>query len=274
VAHLTVERAGTTITREVFPELVGTDGIRSIGIGPRFNTNLQIDKVTPGSPADQAGLQPGDRFLALNGKPLETRGELSEYFQKNSQQIATLTYKRGDTVLSARLQPRLEKINGQEVYLIGIAWRFETVLIKKTPLEQFSDAYSQMYQIITSLFNRRSDIGVRHMSGIVGIVDNLQQAASAGVASTLAFLVLINISLATLNLLPIPVLDGGHILFATLAKIRGRPVNPILMQNAVAACFVMLIGLIVYVSYHDIRRAVENHMDSAPPPAKSAPAKP
>ncbi len=273
VAHLTLERNGATITRDVFPELVGTDGIRNIGIGPKINANLQIEKVNPGSPAEKAGLLPGDRFVALNGKPLEARTELSEYFQKNPQEMATLTYKRGDTVLTTRLQPRLDKINGQEVYLIGVVWRFETVLIKKSPLAQFQEAYAQMYQIATSLFNRRSDIGVRHMSGIVGIVDNLQQVASAGVASTLAFLVLINISLATLNLLPIPVLDGGHILFATLAKIRGRPLNPVLMQNAVAACFVMLLGLIVYVSYHDIRRVVENHLDNSPP-AAAKPAQP
>jgi regulator of sigma E protease len=113
---------------------------------------------------------------------------------------------------------------------------------------------------------------MRHMSGIVGIVDNLQQAASAGLIPMLAFLLVINISLAIFNLLPIPVLDGGHILIATLTKLRGRPPNPIWMQKTVAACFLMLVGLIVYVSYHDIRRAVHNHLDDEP--ASAAPAKP
>jgi len=125
--------------------------------------------------------------------------------------------------------------------------------------------------------NRKSDIGVRHMSGIVGIVDNLQQAASAGLMPTLGFLIIINISLATFNLLPIPVLDGGHVFFATLAKLRGRAFNTVWMQNIVTACFIMLVGLIFYVSYHDIRRVVLNYTEekaAAETQKPAAPAKP
>ena len=110
------------------------------------------------------------------------------------------------------------------------------------------------------------------MSGIVGIVDNLQQVATFGIIPALAFLIAINVSLAIFNLLPIPVLDGGHVLFATIARLRGRPLNPVWMQNTVAACFVLLIGLIVYVSYNDIRRLIQYRFDESP--AQAAPADP
>jgi regulator of sigma E protease len=107
----------------------------------------------------------------------------------------------------------------------------------------------------------------------VGIVDNLQQVATFGLIPALAFLIAINVSLAIFNLLPIPVLDGGHVVFATLAKLRGKPLNPVWMQSAVTACFVLLIGLIVYVSYNDIRRLIHYRFEDTPAPAAPAPDK-
>jgi len=270
VANITVERDGVTLTRQVFPQLTGTESLRAIGIGPR--SDLVVDKVNPDSAAAKAGLLPGDRIMAVDGTLLSRREELRQHFQKKNSTPSILSIKRGDQTLTASLLPALETLEGQTVYLIGVTWRFETVLIHKNPFAQIGDAIGQVYQTLASLLNRRSDIGVRHMSGIVGIVDNLQQVASAGLIPAFAFLIAINVSLAMANMLPIPVLDGGHVLIATLTKLRGRPLNPVWMQNAVAACFFMLIGLIVYVSYHDIRRAIQNHTSDTP--AASAPAKP
>jgi regulator of sigma E protease len=268
VATLTVERDGALLTKQVFPELTGTEGLRTIGIGPR--SDLVVDKVNPDSAAAKAGLLPGDRIMAVDGALLSRREELRQHFQKKNAEPSILEVRRGEKTLTTSLQPAKETIEGQSVYLIGVTWRLETVLIHKNPFVQIGDAITQVYQTFASLLNRRSDIGVRHMSGIVGIVDNLQQVASAGLIPAFAFLIAINVSLAIANMLPIPVLDGGHVVFATLAKLRGRPLNPIWMQNAVAACFFMLIGLIVYVSYHDIRRAIQNHSDPVTAPAKPA----
>lgn len=270
VAYLTVERNGQLLTKEVFPELTGTESLRTIGIGPR--SDLLVDKVAPDSAAAAAGLLPGDRIVSVDGTPLSRREELLAHFQKKNTQPSTLEYRRSEQSYTVSLQPRQQTLEGRTVFLIGITWRIETVVIHKNPFAQIGEAVMQVYQTFASLLNRGSDIGVRHMSGIVGIVDNLQQVASFGLIPAFAFLIAINVSLALANLLPIPVLDGGHIFFATLAKLRGRPFSPVLMQNAVAACFVMLLGLIVYVSYHDIRRAIQSR--TSEPPAQSAPAKP
>ncbi|RXK55644.1 RIP metalloprotease RseP [Oleiharenicola lentus] len=270
VMEITLERAGATLTKQVYPELTGTEGLRTVGLAPR--SDLVIDKVNADSPAALAGLRAGDRIIAVDGKPLARRDELREHFQKKSNEPSTLLIQRDGKELTASLQPRLQTIEGQTLFLIGVTWRIETVLMHPTPFAQIGDALTQVYQTLSSLLNRQSDIGVRHMSGIVGIVDNLQQVATIGIIPALAFLIAINVSLAIFNLLPIPVLDGGHVVFATLAKLRGKPLNPVWMQNAVAACFVLLIGLIVYVSYNDIRRAIQGRSEA--PPAKSAPAKP
>ena len=281
VVSITFERDGATLTKQVFPELTGTEGLRTIGVGPR--SDLVVDRITPDSAAAKAGLVAGDRIVAVDGKPFSRRDELREHFQKKNAEPSLLAFKRAGVEKTASVQPIKQTIDGVTLYLIGVTWRIETVQMHPTPLAQIGDSIRQVYQTLSSLLNRRSDIGVRHMSGIVGIVDTLQQAATAGLIPAFAFLIAINVSLAIFNLLPIPVLDGGHVAFATLAKLRGRPLNPILMQNAVAACFVMLIGLIVYVSYNDIRRAIQYRRDDRPPvaapakspepPGKAAPAK-
>jgi regulator of sigma E protease len=265
--EMTIEREGAMIVKQVYPELTGSEGLRTIGIGPR--SDLVVDKVAPGSAAAEAGLLPGDRIVSVDGTVLSRRDELRQHFQKKTSEPSAVVIRRGTNEFAAALQPRKQTIEGQTLYLIGITWRIETVLIHPPPLAKIGETVYQVYQTLSSLLNRKSDIGVRHMSGIIGIVDNLQQAASVGLIPAFTFLIAINISLAILNLLPIPVLDGGHIVFATLARLRGRPLSPVWMQNAIAVCFAMLLGLIIYVSYNDIRRAIQYRSDERPVPAKS-----
>lgn len=270
VAQITFERDGHTLAVDVFPELVGRESIRAIGLGPR--STLIVENVTAGSAADAAGIQAGDRIVAVDGKLLTRRDELREHFQKKNIEPSQLVIKRGENQHTLSIVPHKQTLQGQEIYLIGVTWKIETIRIQPTPFAQFRDAIGQAYQTLSGLINHRSDIGVRHMSGIVGIVDNLQQVAADGLVPTFAFLIVINISLAIFNLLPIPVLDGGHILLATISKLRGRPIDQVWLQHAATACFLMLISLIVYVTYNDIKRAIQSRWDDRP--AQSAPAKP
>jgi len=271
VATISFDRDGRRLSREVYPELTGSEGFRSIGISPR--SDLVVEQVFANSAASEAGILVGDRIIAVDGKPLARREELGEHFQQKIAQPSVLTLRRGTETTTTSILPRRETDpSGKPVYRIGIQWRIETVLIHPNPLAQIGDICHQMYQTIVSLLNRNSDIRLKHMQSIVGMVGELKDAASSGVVPTLLLLILINVALATFNLLPIPVLDGGHVAIATYTKIRGRPINPVWLQNMVALCFVMLISLIVYVTYHDIRRQVGRGNEEAPP--KAAPAQP
>lgn len=266
VTTLTIQRNKERLTKQVFPELVSREGLRSIGIGPRHE--LLVIETTPDSPAKKAGILSGDRILAVDGKPLSRREELAAHLQKKFAEPSVLTLQRGEQELNISVQPQLMNLRGQSRYAIGVGW---TVHIHQDPFTQLAASCRQIYQTLSSLIDPRSDIRVQHMSGMVGIVDGLQQAASAGIVPTFAFLLAINLSLAIFNLLPIPVLDGGHVVIATWTKLRGQPPSALWLQKAVAACFVMLVGLIIYVTFHDIRRKVQESFDDDAPAATAKP---
>jgi regulator of sigma E protease len=123
---------------------------------------------------------------------------------------------------------------------------------------------------LSSLLNPRSDIGLSNLSGPVGIVHIFSNAAEAGLRVVLMFTILVNINLAILNLLPIPVLDGGQMLFATIGRLRGRalPINFILTTQSVF--MVLLFSMILYVSFFDVRRWARDVSSDKPPVAATA----
>jgi regulator of sigma E protease len=123
------------------------------------------------------------------------------------------------------------------------------------------------------LVHPHSDIGISKMSGPVGIGKIYWDAAQAGIRYVLWIAILVNVNLAIFNLLPIPVLDGGHMVFATIGKLRGRALPMNFIATAQSVFIVLLFSMIIYVSVFDVRRIMrDNHVE---PPAKesSQPAK-
>jgi regulator of sigma E protease len=121
-----------------------------------------------------------------------------------------------------------------------------------------------------SLINPRSDIGLSNLSGPVGIVHIFSSAAEAGLRTVFMFTILVNINLAILNLLPIPVLDGGQMLFATIARARGRALPMNLIMTTQSVFVVLLFSMILYVSFFDVRRWARD-VQSDKPPATAKP---
>jgi regulator of sigma E protease len=146
------------------------------------------------------------------------------------------------------------------------------VFTHPTPWRQIHEIVLKTYHHLTTLFNVRSDIGFSHMSGPIGIITNFFDLAKEGLPFALWFAVLINVNLAIFNLLPIPVLDGGHILFATIGKLRGRALPVDFIATTQSVFIVLLFSMILYVSFFDVRRIVRDRSDDRP--AQTTPPKP
>jgi regulator of sigma E protease len=155
----------------------------------------------------------------------------------------------------------------------GFALKSGVIFTHPTPWRQIARNAEKTFAGFMTLVNPRSDLGLAHLSGPIGIIRNFFDLAQEGLPFALWFTILVNVNLAIFNLLPIPVLDGGHIVFATLAKLRGRALPPNLIATTQSVFIVLLFTMILYVSVFDVRRIVRDTRTEAPPPT-AEPAKP
>ena len=132
-------------------------------------------------------------------------------------------------------------------------------------------------RVLEGLINPRSDLSVSKLSGPVGIIRAFHATAQADIRLVLWFTILVNVNLAIFNLLPVPVLDGGHMLFATISQLRGRALPPGLIMTTQSVFIVLLFSLILYVSFFDVRRMVRDvraEQAETQAPATPTPARP
>jgi regulator of sigma E protease len=275
---IAIDRDGQILTLTAHPYLIGdVDKVRTLGIAPA--DDLTIDQVAPKSPAEQTGLRAGDKLIGVNGTPVFSMLHVHELVQANRDQPAALAVLREGKTVHFTVTPRVEKVrieNGknsreESVWRMGVRWIDQKVLINDPPFRMLGEHFVQMWQTVGALVDRHSDVGISKMSGPVGIGRGFHQMAQVDWRLLLWFTTLVNVNLALMNLLPIPVLDGGHILFATIARIRGRALPAELLAKVTTAFLFLLLGLIVYVTTFDFRRWASDLREDA---KSSAPAQP
>lgn len=253
---ITVERGGQMVTVHVTPtiekgRLWERKGLRQIKIAPK-DTPL-VKEVYPHSPAALAGIQPGDKFIKLNGKPLFSSASIHETIRENPTQPVTLTLLRQGQEIETTLTPK--NPIGFEFPMIGILWDPIMTIDHPKPLDQITGSIDTMVNMISALFSPRSDVSVQHMSGPVGImrVYYLLFEMDDGWKAAIWFSVVLNVNLALMNLLPIPVLDGGHITIALIEKIRGKDIPGKVIAAVQSGCAFLLIGFMIYVTFFDLQ---------------------
>ncbi|KAF0092878.1 MAG: regulator of sigma E protease [Puniceicoccaceae bacterium 5H] len=253
---LTIERNGEVQDIVVHPD-TESRGIRILPIMPAYE--MYVDKTSEHSPAAQAGLQSGDQLLSVAGQPLYSIPQLSTYLDAHEDELSTFTILRDGKELTVQMEPEEVVINkaGDATPMIGVHFAVGSVLVHENPVEQVGSAATFIFRILGALLNPRSDVGLSDMSSVVGISQALLTAFEQGIRFVLNFLVVINVNLAILNLLPIPVLDGGHMAFATIAKLRGKPIPANVIGALQGSFMVLLLGLMLYVSFFDVRRVNE-----------------
>jgi regulator of sigma E protease len=265
-----LERDGRPLEIRVTPRLTGDEKIRRVGIGPGFE--LVVQAIAPDSPGRQAGFRVDDEILHFDGEPMINDTTFRQFLENSVNRSFTATVRRAGRTIALTVPPRTGTKTPQQ---LGLTLRTGYKIVHVSPFEQIADVTRWTIRTLGSLISPSSDIGLNKMSGPVGIVRILHTAAEIGLRAVLMITILLNVNLAVFNLLPLPVLDGGQMLFATLARLRGRalPVNFILTAQSVF--FVLLLSMVAYVTiFSDVPRIVRDYRaDRAAEAAATPPAK-
>ena len=231
--------------------------LRRVGIQP-LTEQLYINEVTKNSPAYRAGIRKGDILVSLDGRSFMESDKAVEYIKSKAQTPIEVIYERGTQRNSATISAVVPTIPKDSPPMLGVSLAetpFHDVrIVHPSPLTQVSDSLRMMWTTVVGLLTPSSSIGVDHLSGPVGIgsvmFDFLRM--ENGLQRILAFMVLFNVNLAILNMLPFPVLDGGHIVLALGEAAAGRPVRAKPLELLQTVFALLLISLMLFVTSKDI----------------------
>jgi regulator of sigma E protease len=272
-AVFTIDRNGELLDLPVNPRLSGEEKFRKIGIAPGFE--LIAFKVAPKGLAATAGLRVDDEFVSANGVAIYGLDTLYETLSAASTQPATLKVRRVGAVVALTLPSHAHDTPAALGKAFGVDFITGFRMTHPSPITQITAPIVMTVRTLWSLINPSSDIGLSKLAGPVGIVRIFHSAAEAGFRAVLMFTILININLAVFNLLPIPVLDGGQMLFATIGKLRGRALPVNFIMTAQSVFMVLLFSMVIYVSFFDVRRIVRDvNTSRAEAASAAAPAAP
>ena len=248
-AIFTIERAGQLMDLTVYPVIAGNDKDRRVGIMPGYE--LIVHSADTGSLAATAGFLPQDRLVSLNDTPILNFQTYADILKASPASEVRAVVKRGTATVALTIPARADAAKAAD---LGLAFTTESILTYPNAFKQIGDNVSMTYRTFASLINPQSDVGISKLSSPIGIARVYYMAAQADIRYVLWFTILVNVNLAIFNLLPIPVLDGGHMAFATIGRLRGRALSPEFMATAQSVFMVLLLSMMLYVGSHDLRR--------------------
>ncbi len=227
-----------------------------------------IGKLIEGGVAQRVGLRAGDHILRVDGRAITHWKELVETVRSHPGQVLRLDIERDGSLLNLDITPEASREEGFTIGKIGAApyidrQAFDALLIevRYAPLAALGQAVRKTWE--TSVLSLKmlgkmvlGEMSLKNLSGPITIADYAGQSAHMGVVAYLSFLALISISLGVLNLLPIPLLDGGHLLYYTVELIKGSPVSEKAWEAGQKVGIALLITLMVVALYNDFSRLI------------------
>jgi regulator of sigma E protease len=226
----------------------------------------EIGDVLPKSPAEQVGLLKGDTIISINDSKITQWDEMTKIIHTSPGRTLNLKVKRRDDVINLSVVPERKKIQdlfGQdkEVGLIGIKPSGSTFTRQSNLAESVINSVKRTWELtvltivsVVKLIQRV--IPMNTLGGPIMILQMAGEQASMGVLNFLVLMAIININLGVLNLLPIPILDGGHILFLGIEAIRGKPLEEKIMSVAQRIGLAFILMLFIFVLYNDFMRII------------------
>ena len=271
------ERDGKVQSVQVEPYKAPTRGwrrksVRQLLIVPA--ETLIVAKVELNSPAAAAGLRKGDIIRAINGQKIYSPVALVEHTKAHPNEIMTLEGERDGRAFETTVRPVPMTVEGETRPRIGISWDTKLTNSHPTPLELVRNSVTSTLNTLGALISPKSDVKLQHLSGPIGIsrIYFLFFQSEHGWQLVLWLSVVLNVNLAILNMLPIPVLDGGHILFGLIESVRRKPLNMRVLEVVQGVCTVLIIGAIVYISFFDFQDLpfVKRYLDKFAPQSQKA----
>jgi regulator of sigma E protease len=251
------------------PSDLDGDFLQKLGLQPYQPTVYPvIGKLVEGGVAQRAGLQADDRIKSVDGHPLALWGEFVEAVRGHPGQTLHLQIERAGQLLALDVTPEAASESGKPVGKIGAAPYIDKAVIdamltevRYAPVAAFGQAVRKTWETAAVSLKMMGkmvvgEISLKNLSGPITIADYAGQSAQMGLVAYLGFLALISISLGVLNLLPVPLLDGGHLLYYTVELIKGSPVSEKAWEVGQNVGIALLAILMIFAMYNDITRLI------------------
>jgi regulator of sigma E protease len=226
----------------------------------------EIGSVMPDTPAERAGLAKGDRILRIDGAPVNQWDEMTEIIHSNPGKTLNLEIERGTGLFQISITPERKIVpdmfgEGKEVGLIGIKPSGSTFIKRMPVIKAMTESIVRtgdmcVLTVVSIVKLIQRVIPMDTVGGPILIVQMAGEQASRGVLNFFVFMAIININLGVLNLLPIPILDGGHLLFLGIEAMRKKPLNEKVIAISQRIGLALLLTLMAVVLYNDVMRLI------------------
>jgi regulator of sigma E protease len=263
--RLRIEFAGETGTVLVPVKGTDIDARERIYAAMRPGWGPVAGSPIPGLPADEAGIRAGDRFIAIEGDTIRAFFDLYRVVDRNPGRTLSLTLQREDSVFSLDIAPQPVTIEdpatGEEIEIgrIGVDPSYEPLNVRFGLVGSLAEGARNTWKSAELVYVTLKGIVLREVSareigGPIMIGQMSGRVARAGLSVLFEFMAVLSVNLAILNILPIPVLDGGHLVFLAIEGVRGRPLSVVARMRLIQVGMFLLLGLMVLVFTNDILR--------------------
>jgi regulator of sigma E protease len=229
-------------------------------IGQSFTPPV-VGEVIADSPAASAGLMPGDRFVEVNGESVQRFEDLQRIVAlRPGEPLSAEINRAGETLILTLTPERVEQEdrhgNMQAIGRIGVT-RTGYEQVRHDPLTAVAESFRQTWALVGTIFDVvgqiiAGDRPANEIGGVARIAEMSGEVAQHGLIATLNFMVLLSINLALINLLPVPMLDGGHLVFFFIEAIRGKPLSEKVRETGLRFGFGLVIALMIFASWNDL----------------------